>query len=47
MISWLRTDDGHHLVVGLALDDANQYDQTASRIEQWVDQIPSEIHKLL
>ncbi len=31
-------DDGRHFV-GLALDDANQYDQTESRIEQWVDQI--------
>ena len=47
MISWIRNDDGHHLVVGLALDDANQYDQTESRIEQWVDQILSEIHVLL
>ena len=28
-------DDGRHFV-GLALDDANQYDQTESRIEQWV-----------
>ncbi|MGE6295791.1 flavodoxin FldB, partial [Aeromonas media] len=26
---------------------ANQYDQTESRIEQWVDQILSEIHELL
>ena len=47
MISWIRNADGHHLVVGLALDDANQYDQTESRIEQWVDQILSEIHELL
>ena len=39
--------DGRHLVVGLALDDANQYDQTEPRIEQWVNQISSEIHKLL
>ena len=39
-------DDGRHFV-GLALDDANQYDQTESRIEQWVDQILSEIHELL
>ena len=47
MISWIRNGDGHHLVVGLALDDANQYDQTESRIEQWVDQILSEINELL
>jgi flavodoxin len=33
--------------VGLVLDDTNQYDQTESRIEQWVDQILSEIHELL
>ena len=39
-------DDGRHFV-GLALDDANQYDQTESRIEQWVDQILGEIHELL
>ena len=39
-------DDGRHFV-GLALDDANQYDQTESRIEQWVDQILNEIHELL
>ena len=39
-------DDGRHFV-GLALDDANQYDQTESRIEQWVEQILSEIHELL
>ena len=39
-------DDGRHFV-GLALDDANQYDQTESRIEQWVDQILSEINELL
>ncbi|MGS3137406.1 hypothetical protein ACB316_04055 [Aeromonas sanarellii] len=47
MIPWIRIDDGHHLVVGLALDDANQYDQIASLIEQWVDQILSEIHERL
>ncbi len=47
MTPWMRSDDGHHLVVGLALDDANQYDQTESRIEQWVDQILNEIHELL
>lgn len=39
-------DDGRHFV-GLALDDANQYDQTDPRIEQWVEQILSEIHALL
>ncbi|MFU1553741.1 hypothetical protein ACM3N8_08265 [Aeromonas sp. A04] len=36
--------------VGLVLDDASQWDQndqTESRIEQWVDQILSEIHELL
>ncbi len=32
-------DDGRHFV-GLALDDANQYDQTDPRIEQWVEQNP-------
>ncbi|MGY3892551.1 hypothetical protein [Aeromonas enterica] len=47
MTPWMRIDDGHHLVVGLALDDANQYDQTESRIEQWVDQSLGEIHELL
>ncbi|WP_429108928.1 hypothetical protein [Aeromonas media] len=47
MIPWIRSDDGHHLVVGLTLDDANLYDQSGSRIEQWVDQILSEIHELL
>ena len=46
MIPWMRSDDGRDFV-GLALDDANQYDQTESRIEQWVDQILSEIHELL
>ncbi len=45
MIPWMRNDDGRHFF-GLALDDANQYDQTGSRIEQWVDQILSEIHEL-
>ena len=47
MIPWMRSDYDHHLVVGPALDDGNQYDQTESRIEQWVDQILSEIHELL
>ncbi|WP_429026113.1 hypothetical protein [Aeromonas media] len=47
MIPWIRNDDGHHLVVGLALDDASQYDQTESRIEQWVGRILNEIHELL
>ena len=47
MTPWIRIDGGHHLVVGLTLDDANQYDQIASRIEQWVDQILDEIHERL
>ncbi|WP_445206855.1 hypothetical protein [Aeromonas sp. MR7] len=33
--------------VGLVLDDASQWDQTESRIEQWVDQILGEIHERL
>lgn len=33
--------------VGLALDEDNQYDQTEQRIEQWCDQILTEITELL
>lgn len=33
--------------VGLALDEDNQYDQSEQRIEQWCDQILSEITELL
>jgi flavodoxin II len=39
-------DDGRYFV-GLALDDANQYDQTDERLEQWVEQILNEIQELL
>jgi flavodoxin II len=33
--------------VGLALDEDNQYDQSEQRIEQWCDQILTEITELL
>ncbi|KUE78816.1 flavodoxin FldB [Aeromonas schubertii] len=39
-------DDGRHFV-GLALDEANQYDRTDQRIGQWVEQILGEIESLL
>lgn len=39
-------DDGRHFV-GLALDEANQYDQTDTRIARWVEQILGEIQSLL
>lgn len=32
---------------GLALDDENQYEQTDERLEQWVEQVLSEISDLL
>ncbi|MGL5598087.1 MAG: flavodoxin FldB [Aeromonas sp.] len=38
-------DEGRYFV-GLALDDANQYQQTDARIAQWTAQILAEIHAL-
>ncbi|MGL5041309.1 MAG: flavodoxin FldB, partial [Aeromonas sp.] len=38
-------DEGRYFV-GLALDDANQYQQTDTRIAQWTAQILAEIHAL-
>lgn len=35
------SDDGHRFV-GLALDEENQFDQTASRIQQWCEQLRRE-----
>lgn len=40
------TDD-KEFFVGLALDEDNQYDQSEQRIEQWCDQILTEITELL
>ncbi|MBT1062206.1 flavodoxin FldB [Bowmanella sp. Y26] len=39
------TQDGSHFV-GLALDDENQFDQTDTRISQWVDQLLDELQQL-
>ncbi|MEG2042794.1 MAG: flavodoxin FldB, partial [Hafnia sp.] len=39
-------DDGK-LFVGLALDEANQYDLSDKRLEQWCEQIMLEIAELL
>ncbi|QBY03599.1 flavodoxin FldB [Thalassotalea sp. HSM 43] len=40
------SEDGDYFV-GLSLDDENQYDKTDDRIQQWCEQILTEIQQLL